>query len=399
MSQFIRYLGAMVLGLTLGLSVSLSGQENAKSILNQYDYPLLVDIMDTIETYYVNQISRDELIEGAIEGMFKKLDPYSGYLTHQDLINIRDANKGEYFGYGFEVASDDEFIRIVSPFADSPAARAGIVAGDQIVAVNKHQVAEMALNDVLAEIRYHSVHDLPLTLTLRHSNQQSYQVTLKPDTIAVASVQGKWLEGDIGYIRLTSFQDSTTQELINQINQWQTPARGLILDLRNNPGGLLDQAIRIADLFLAKGRIVSTSGRFFDANSDYFASPQTLMTNVPILVLINKGSASASEVLAAALQENGRALLIGETSFGKGTVQSLIPTIHMDSAIKLTIAHYNTPKGNDIHAKGIEPDIKIAVKAAVKDETDVAIINSEQAEKQNEDLPLASAIAWIENQK
>ncbi|ABL98270.1 S41 family peptidase [Shewanella amazonensis] len=398
MKQFIRYLGATVFGLALGISVSLSGQENARSVLSQYDYPLLVDIMDTIETYYVNQISRDELIEGAIEGMFKKLDPYSGYLSHQDLINIRDTNRGEYFGYGFEIASDDNLIRIVSPFSDSPADKAGIIAGDTIIAVNSHQVADMDLNAVLAEIRYHSLNNLPLTLTLEHSDKISYQVTLRPATISVASVQGRWLEGEIAYVRLTSFQDNTTEDLVKQLSQWNSP-KGLILDLRNNPGGLLDQAIRIADLFLAKGRIVSTSGRYFDANSDYFASPQTLMTNVPMMVLINKGSASASEVLAAALQENGRALLIGETSFGKGTVQSLIPTLNMDSAIKLTIAHYNTPKGHDIHAKGIEPDIKIAAQNTVKDAGDMPIIGSEQRKTQLEDQTLASAIAWIENQK
>ncbi|MBT1446197.1 S41 family peptidase [Shewanella sp. JM162201] len=398
MSQFIRYLGAMCLGLTLGLSVSLSGQENAKSMLSQYDYPLLVDIMDTIETYYVNQISRDELIQGAIEGMFKKLDPYSSYLSHQDLTHVKDSNRGEYFGFGFEIASDDNHIRIVAPFSGSPAAKAGIAAGDTIETVNHKPVEDMDLSAVLAEIRYHSVNDLPLTMTLKHA-EASYSVTLKPGTISVSSVAGKWLEGDIGYIQLTSFQENSTEELIAQLEQWHTPAKGLILDLRNNPGGLLDQAIRIADLFLAKGRIVSTSGRFFDANSDYYASPQTLMANVPILVLINKGSASASEVLAAALQENGRALLMGETSFGKGTVQSIIPTINMDSAIKLTIAHYSTPKGHDIHAKGIEPDIKIASGNTVKDGNDVPIIEPETILNSASDPILASAIDWIEQQK
>ncbi len=186
--------------------------------------------------------------------------------------------------------------------------------------------------------------------------------------------------------------------MIRSLNQWQTiPLSGLILDLRNNPGGLLDQAIKIADLFLAKGRIVSTSGRFFDANSDYYASPQTMFTNVPMLVLINKGSASASEVLAAALQDNGRAKLLGETSFGKGTVQSLIPILNDGNAIKLTIAQYNTPKGENIHDIGIEPDIKITNPTGSNEEN-MAIIDALSArEDVTQDHIVTSAIAWIQH--
>ncbi|QSX37325.1 S41 family peptidase [Shewanella sedimentimangrovi] len=394
MSQLLRYLGALVLGLTLGLSISLTGQEHVKSFGSQYNYPLLLDIMDTVETYYVNQVDRDELIQAAIKGIFDHLDPYSGYLDRQQLINLRDANHGEYYGFGFEVASgNSEQLNIIAPFPNSPAARAGILAGDRILKINDKLVSSLDLNVALSEIRYHSINNLALDLELQHNNDdQVFAVTLTPETIQVKSVEGKWLSGSIGYIRLSSFQDNTAEDMMAQLRQWRGQAmNGLVLDLRNNPGGLLDQAIKIADLFLAKGRIVSTEGRFFDANSDYFASPQTMVGNIPIMVLINKGSASAAEVLAAALQDNGRATLIGETSFGKGTVQSLIPTLGTDSAIKLTIARYNTPNGRDIHAKGIEPDISISGQPGP-----LISINNKETEV---DLGLDSAIALITNHK
>ncbi|QSX30148.1 S41 family peptidase [Shewanella cyperi] len=394
MSQLLRYLGALVLGLTLGLSISLTGQEHVKSFGSQYNYPLLLDIMDTVETYYVNQVDRDELIQAAIKGIFDHLDPYSGYLDRQQLINLRDANHGEYYGFGFEVASgNSEQLNIIAPFPNSPAARAGILAGDRILKINDKLVSSLDLNVALSEIRYHSINNLALDLELQHNNDdQTFAVTLTPETIQVKSVEGKWLSDGIGYIRLSSFQDNTAEDMMAQLRQWRGQAMsGLILDLRNNPGGLLDQAIKIADLFLAKGRIVSTEGRFFDANSDYFASPQTMVGNIPIMVLINKGSASAAEVLAAALQDNGRATLIGETSFGKGTVQSLIPTLGTDSAIKLTIARYNTPNGRDIHAKGIEPDISIS-----EQPSPLLSLNNKDTKV---DLGLDSAIALITNHK
>ncbi|MGL4447251.1 MAG: S41 family peptidase, partial [Shewanella sp.] len=217
-----------------------------------------------------------------------------------------------------------------------------------------------------------------------------------PSQINIQSVTSKLIDNHIGYIRLSSFQENTTAEMIRTLAQWQTRSlTGVILDLRNNPGGLFDQAIEVADLFLAKGKIVSTSGRFFDANADYFASPQTMLTNVPMLVLINKGSASAAEVLAAALQENERATLLGETSFGKGTVQNLIPILNDGNAIKLTIAQYNTPKGDNIHEIGIEPDIKFSNPTRPSPDTK-AIIDATQTTSQAAQDPLVStAISWI----
>lgn len=399
MKHMIRYISCVGLGLTLGLSISLSSQENAKSYRSDFDYPLLQDVLETVETYYVKTVSKEELVQAAIKGIFEHLDPYSSFLNHQELLDLKDSNRGEYFGFGFEVATQNDHINIIAPFAHSPAEQAGIRAGDIIVKLNDTLATETNLANILAEIKKHSLSNQSIKLVLKHSNDDAtFEVSLKPSTITIESVTTQLLDGNIGYVRLSSFQENSTEDMVRSLSQWQNkPLAGLILDLRNNPGGLLDQAVKIADLFLAKGRIVSTSGRFFDANSDYYASPQTMLTNVPMLVLINKGSASASEVLAAALQENGRAKLLGETSFGKGTVQSLIPILEDGNAIKLTIAQYNTPRGENIHNIGIVPDIKIAAETG-SGAGNLAIIDALSAHASlAQDHQVTSAIAWIKH--
>ncbi|QYJ86164.1 S41 family peptidase [Shewanella mesophila] len=397
MAKFIRYLICVAFGVSLGLSITLSGQENVQPSPSKLNYPLLIDIISTIETYYVDKIPEQELIQAAIEGIFNKLDPYSNFLDKDAFSDLKDANSGEYFGFGIEIATSDDKVTIISPFPHSPAAIAGILPGDRIVKVNHESVNAKQLDNVLKKIKFHSQNNLTINLSLSRSNSDDvFDVTLKPTMIDVNSVTTELLGDGIGYIKLSSFQDDSTEDLIKQLNQWQNkPLTGIILDLRNNPGGLLDQAIKIADLFLAKGRIVSTRGRFFDANSDYFASPQNLFSKLPIIVLINKGSASASEVLAAALQENKRAILIGEKSFGKGTVQSIIPTLIDGNAIKLTIAHYTTPKGRDIHSIGIEPDINITTDAINNKQSMPIIDELPPHEKIAKDKFVKSAITWI----
>ncbi|MGS0726256.1 S41 family peptidase, partial [Shewanella sp. 0m-11] len=377
MSQLIRYFCCVTAGLALGLSITLSGQEHTQQYNSRVNYPVLLDVIDTIETYYVQKLTEEELIEAAIEGIFNKLDPYSSFLDKQTFSNMQDTNNGEYFGFGVEIATDNDQITIVTPFAESPAEAAGIKPGDRVIKLNKQLVTADKLESILKEIKQHSVDKRPIELEMIRANSDAhYTVTISPSLIAINSVEAEILDNQIGYIRLSSFQENTTPELVKQLSAWQSEKlNGIILDLRNNPGGLLDQAITIADIFLDKGRIVATEGRFFDANSDYYASPQTMATNIPLSVLINKGSASASEVLAAALQENGRAKLIGQTSFGKGTIQSLIPTLMDGNAIKLTIAKYTTPNGKDINSKGIEPDIKIELEA-VSDGESMPIIES-----------------------
>ena len=399
MQQFTRYLCCFVLGACVALSLSISSSEQAyqKSIYHDADFPLLVDIIDTIETYYVDKVDRETLINAAIKGIFDKLDPYSGFLNKEGYQALNDANRGEYFGFGFEVATDDGQITIVTPFKHSPAERAGIEAGDKIIKFNDTPVDETNYQSVLTEIRFHSTHNYAITLTLKKaSSHQEYVLTLLPDFVYIQSLESYILEDDIGYIHLTSFQEDATQAIIEQAKKWQdNDLKGIVLDVRNNPGGLLEQAISIADLFLEQGKIVSTNGRFFDANEDYYASGQSIFNNIPMAVLINKGSASASEVLAAALQENNRALIFGETSFGKGTVQSIIPMLGHSNAVKLTIANYSTPNGNNIHHKGITPDIEIKI-SAVTDHTNMPIIVPQNLIELNYDQQVASAIAWID---
>ena len=401
MSGIIRNLSFATAGLALGLSLTLFGQEHTQQYKTRVDYPVLLDVIDTIETYYVKKLTEEELIEAAIEGIFAKLDPYSSFLDKQAFSNIQESNDGEYYGFGVEIATDNDQITIVTPFPQSPAEQAGIMPGDRIVKLNQQLVTADKLETLLNEIKQHSYDKQAIDLELVRANSEvTYKVTISPSLISINSVEAQLLDNQIGYIRLSSFQENSTQDLVKQLALWQTePLNGLILDLRNNPGGLLDQAIQIADIFLDRGRIVATEGRFFDANSDYYASPQTMVKSVPMLVLINKGSASASEVLAAALQENGRAKLIGQTSFGKGTVQSLIPTLTEGNAIKLTIAKYTTPNGKDIHSKGIEPDIKVALETITSDESMPIIDANSLRGDIAEDKLVNSAIAWIKTEK
>ncbi|MEZ9821198.1 S41 family peptidase [Shewanella sp. 10N.286.45.A1] len=401
MSGIIRNLSFATAGLALGLSLTLFGQEHTQQYKTRVDYSVLLDVIDTIETYYVKKLTEEELIEAAIEGIFARLDPYSSFLDKQAFSNAQESNDGEYYGFGVEIATDNDQITIVTPFPQSPAEQAGIMPGDRIVKLNQQLVTVDKLESLLNEIKQHSYDKLAIDLELVRANSEvTYKVTISPSLISINSVEAQLLDNQIGYIRLSSFQENSTQELVKQLDLWQTePLNGLILDLRNNPGGLLDQAIKIADIFLDRGRIVATEGRFFDANSDYYASPQTMIKSVPMLVLINKGSASASEVLAAALQENGRAKLIGQTSFGKGTVQSLIPTLTEGSAIKLTIAKYTTPNGKDIHSKGIDPDIKVALETITSDENMPIIDANSLRGDIAEDKLVNSAIAWIKTKK
>ncbi len=399
MSKYIQYFICIALGVALGLSITLSGNEKTQPTPNETSYPLLIDIINTVETYYVDAISQEELIQAAINGIFNQLDPYSAFLDQQAFLEIKDIHRGEYFGFGIEVATEADQVTIISPFPHSPAANAGILAGDKIIKINNKQVNAKRLDNLLKQIKFHSQNNLAINLSLsRRNSNQLINVTLKPSLIDVHSVQGEIINNEIGYIRLSSFQDNTAADISSQLSQWQNkPLTGLILDLRNNPGGLLDQAIKVADLFLEKGRIVSTRGRFFNANSDYFASPQNILPQLPLIVLINKGSASASEVLAAALQENKRATIMGEKSFGKGTVQSLIPMLIEGNAIKLTIAHYTTPSGRDIHSIGITPDVNIETEATHNEENMPIISQLSSHNEIAQDKLVDLAITWIKD--
>ncbi|WP_025822826.1 S41 family peptidase [Shewanella marina] len=396
MRQYVGYLSCIFVGITLGLSITLASQENTRTTEAEYSYPLLLDILETIETYYVDQVSEQQLIQAAIKGIFTELDPYSTFLAPDQLLDLQQSNKGEYFGFGLEIDTNDGLITVVAPYPNSPAAAANIKSGDHIIKLNDAEITADNLTEVLALIRLHGQTKQTINLTLDRKGQiEPVNLALTPAKIIVDSMKAQLID-DIAYLKLTSFQESSHDEISAQLKLWQQqPIKGIILDLRNNPGGLLDQAISIADLFLDNGRIVSTEGRIYDANSEYFASKDTLYANTPMIVLINQGSASAAEVLAAALQENNRAKLLGQKSFGKGTVQSLIPTLIDGNAIKLTIAKYNTPSGSNIHKIGIEPDIKVNI-GQVDLETET-LISTETSANIEDDYLVNSAIIWLKS--
>ncbi|BDM62666.1 carboxyl-terminal processing protease [Shewanella sp. NFH-SH190041] len=400
MRTIISYFGLILIGLLLGVSLTLSGKEQ-QTTANYHNFPLLLDVIKTVEHYYVDAIDREQLIGAAIEGVFEQLDPYSAFLNQQDMRSIDNNHRGEYFGFGFEIALEENRIKIVTPFPHSPAERSGIEAGDTLLGFNGQPMEPDDLPQLLEHIRQASQRNQTIDLTLQHSSQpKPFSVTLKPETIKIHSVSSQLLNHNTGYIRLSHFQENSATEIMQQLQQWQSqPLNGLILDLRNNPGGLLEQAVQIADLFLSKGLIVSTAGRVNEANTRYSATREHLLSNLPIIIMINGGSASASEVLAAALQQNQRATLIGQTSFGKGTVQSLIPTLYAGIKVKLTIAKYLTPNGDDIQGKGVTPDILFPSKG-VSDEDNMLKIKAKSAESSIlQDRMLQAATHWITQQK
>ncbi|MBV7317496.1 S41 family peptidase [Shewanella sp. NIFS-20-20] len=396
---FFRALCLLSVGFLAGLTLSYWLPKPAEHRPDKLTTSVIEDVIETVQTYYVDSLTEQQLTDAAIKGIFSLLDPYSSYLTAEDLQLLEQSNQGEYFGFGFEVAVDEDehVIRILTPFHPSPAATAGIMAGDIITHFAGQPVKAALLNDFLSNVRAHSNQQQSIDLTIVRQGH-TFNVEISPAPIQIESVSAMKLDGRIGYLKITHFQTNTAKTIETHLRQWQTePLKGLIIDLRDNPGGLLDQSIQVADLLLNKGRIVSTAGRYFAANSDHTAEDFSLSNSQPILVLINQGSASAAEVLAAALQDNQRALLVGETSFGKGTVQTVIPSVINNSAVKLTIARYFTPQGSNIHRKGIEPDIKIDHKGMLEGNNMHIIGHSPNNKEKQPDEILAAAVNWFNN--
>ncbi|GLP97771.1 S41 family peptidase [Paraferrimonas sedimenticola] len=359
MPSLLKFTTGAFLGLSIGLSVSLYSDEYSERWTREHDWELLQDIIESVETYYVTEVDRQALVEYAIEGVFKQLDSHSEFLNEDEFSQISESNAGSYYGFGIEIAIVDEQVTIIAPIDDSPAFYSGIRSGDKVTQVDELTVEPDNFEDVLTYIREQSQSNRPIALSVSNPMGNA-EHKLTPASIQVQSVKLAELNNNLSYLRISSFQEDTAERTREYLEQLPTTSRGLIIDLRNNPGGLLDQAIDVADMFLSKGRIVGTMGRYFDANTDYYASEQTVIDDLPIVVLINRGSASASEILAAALADNHRATLVGETSFGKASVQSLIPTLRAGTAIKLTTARYFTPDGKNIHKVGISPDIEAA---------------------------------------
>jgi carboxyl-terminal processing protease len=321
---------------------------------------LFGEVFERVRADYVEEVSDEQLIEAAINGMLSSLDPHSSYMNVKNYRDMQVQVRGEFGGLGIEVTMDQGLVKIVSPIDDTPAAHAGLKPGDYIVQIDGDAVLGMSLNDAVEKMR--GPVDSPIKLTIRREGKDPFDVTLKRAIVKIQSVKHQLLGDDIGYIRITSFNeqaDSGTQEAMKALRaQAGNKLAGIILDLRNNPGGLLDEAVGVSDDFLDKGEIVSTRGRHADEGQRFDAKPGDITNGLPMVVLINGGSASASEIVAGALQDHHRAILLGTRSFGKGSVQTIIQ-LPGHGAIRLTTARYYTPSGRSIQAKGIEPDIEV----------------------------------------
>jgi carboxyl-terminal processing protease len=327
-------------------------------------------VLHLIEDNYVHEKDREELLQGAIEGMLQKLDPHSAYVSMDDLRMMQEDFSGEFGGIGIQIGMRDNQLVVIAPIEDTPAHNAGLQAGDMILEINSKSTQGMSLTDAVRLIRGPRGEPVELTILSAEDNKPR-KVEIVRDTIPVHSVRIQELESGYVQLRITDFKGNTTDDLKEEIRRYKSrnDLKGIILDLRNNPGGLLDQAVSVSDLFLSEGLIVYTQGRDKTQRKNYNASRRTEDVGAPMIVLINAGSASASEIVAGALQDRNRALILGENTFGKGSVQSIIP-LSDGSAIKLTIALYYTPSGRAIQAEGIAPDLRIPFQRKVASDDD-----------------------------
>lgn len=353
-------------------AVPASAQDSTKTETSADTYKqleLFGTVLERIRADYVEEVSDEDLIKAAINGMLTSLDPHSSYLDEKGRERLDVDTKGEFGGLGIEVTMEGGYVKVVSPIDDTPAANAGLQPNDLIVALDGKPVRGMTLANAVEHMR--GKVGEKIVLTIRRGDQAPFDVDVIRDVIKISPVRSR-AEGNIGYVRITSFSRQTEPNLAKAIDKLKgelgDKLEGFIIDLRNNPGGLLDQAIAVTDAFLDKGEIVSTRGRDKKKAQRHNASPGDLTGGLPIVVLINGGSASASEIVAGALQDHGRAILVGQKSFGKGSVQT-VQRVPGHGAVRLTIARYYTPSGRSIQATGIEPDI--TVKPAKVEEIDV----------------------------
>ncbi len=322
----------------------------------------LANVLDRIRTSYVKEVTQTEVIENAINGMLTALDPHSSYLNKEDFKGLQEQTRGEFGGLGIEVTMEKGVVKVVSPIEDTPAYEAGIEAGDLIIKIDDKDVQGLSLNDAVDIMRGKVGTDITIKV-FRESEKRAFDITITRAIIKIRPVKTRLEADGIGYLRITSFNEHVEKEIKKQLKELikkndKKPLTGLVLDLRNNPGGLLNQAVATSNAFIEQGEIVSTKGRIKGQNSRYNAREGDLLNGAPIVVLINGGSASASEIVAGALQDHKRAVIMGSKSFGKGSVQTIIP-LPGGSGMRLTTALYYTPSGRSIQGTGITPDIKI----------------------------------------
>jgi len=368
MSFFKRDVGLIATGAILGASL-IFGQmvfADRPDTPTQPDIPLeelrtFSEIFGRIKSNYVEEVDDKELLNNAIRGMLSGLDPHSTYLDIEDFKDLREGTSGEFGGLGIEVTMEDGFIKVVSPIDDTPAAKVGIQAGDLIIRLDDTPVKGMSLNEAVDIMRGEPGSELLLTI-IREGEDRPLKVEITRAIIKVKSVKQRLLEPGYGYVRISTFQSHTGEGLKEAIKALQVEndgsLKGLVLDLRNNPGGLLNAAVEVSDAFITKGKIVYTDGRVADAKQEFNAKPEDILKGAPLVVLVNGGSASASEIVAGALQDHHRAVILGTKTFGKGSVQTVMP-LSENTAVKMTTARYYTPSGRSIQAEGIVPDIEV----------------------------------------
>ncbi|WP_374979214.1 S41 family peptidase [Pseudomonas solani] len=365
---------AMALALIGGASFANAAQQppatapaqapmaNGKAPLPLDELRTFAEVLDRIKSAYVEPVDDKTLLENAIKGMLSNLDPHSAYLEPEAFQELQESTSGEFGGLGIEVGTEDGFIKVVSPIDDTPASKAGIQPGDLIVKIDGQPTKGLSMMEAVDKMRGKA--GSPIVLTLVREGGQPFDVELKRAVIKVKSVKSQLLDKNYGYIRITQFQVNTGEEVgkalvkLRKENSDKKLA-GLVLDLRNNPGGVLQSAVEVADHFLTKGLIVYTKGRIANSELRFSADPADASEGVPLVVLINGGSASAAEIVAGALQDHKRGVLMGTDSFGKGSVQTVLP-LNNDRALKLTTALYFTPNGRSIQAQGIVPDVEVA---------------------------------------
>ncbi|HMA15200.1 MAG: S41 family peptidase [Bacteroidota bacterium] len=350
-------IAALVAALLIGLPQLSPAQDNSSDTYRQLK--LFSEVFERVRADYVEEVTDEQLIEYAIQGMLSTLDPHSSYLNAESFGDMRVQTKGEFGGLGIEVTMENGFVKVVSPIDDTPAFHAGVQPGDYITHIDGEAILGMALNDAVDKMRGPVGTDL--TVTIRRGDQEPFDVTITRDVIKIQSVRSR-IEDNVGYIRITTFNQQTMPGLRQAVQEIKAEAgselRGYVVDLRNNPGGLLDQAVEVSDAFIEQGEIVSTRGRVADDSQRFNATPGDLADGLPVIVLINGGSASASEIVAGALQDHRRGIVMGTKSFGKGSVQTIIP-LGLSGAMRLTTARYFTPSGRSIQALGIDPDIVV----------------------------------------
>lgn len=362
-------LTALAAGLT---GVWLQSPRPAMAQAGYAELQLFTDVLSIVRRSYVEEVPVKDLVYGAIDGMLASLDPHSGFMPPDVYKELKIDTRGEFGGLGIEITIKDDTLTIVAPIEDTPASRAGLAPGDRILKINEQLTKGMEIMEAVRLMRGAPGTEVTI-IVMREGFEKPRAFTLKREVIKIKSIKSKMLEAGFGYVRITQFQERTASDLERELEALRKqngshPLKGVVLDLRNNPGGLLDQAVEVADLFLDKGLIVYTKGREPDAQMEFTAKGSGTEPAYPMVVIINGGSASAAEIVAGALQDHGRAVILGTQSFGKGSVQTILP-LGDDAGLRLTTARYYTPKGTSIQAKGITPDIEVR-QAEVKEAGD-----------------------------